>query len=156
MAHLIEFYAPSSFRPTIKWPPKEKRGKVIAFMSPRKESAAIVCGAYEELDSESSQSSQSWVDEGTPLSNACRIIFQTSGSWMAAENFTSGNRKYRPATDLSESCVRSLRTGVGRKLTVRCHIYRQLTRNRGVIHRVMFINAAIHQKLSTGEEPAPR
>jgi hypothetical protein len=55
MAHLIEFYTPSSFRPTIKWPPKEERGKVIAFMSPRKESAAIVCGAYEELDSESSQ-----------------------------------------------------------------------------------------------------
>ena len=156
MAQVIEFYTPSSFRPPVKWPPKEEQGKVIAFMSLRREAAAIVCAAYEELDSESSQWSQSWVDEGTPLSNACRIIFQTSGSWIAAENFKSGNRKYGAATDMSESCVRSLRTGIRRKLTGRCHIYRQLTRNRGVIHRVMFINAAIHQKLSTGEEPAPR
>jgi hypothetical protein len=55
MAHVIEFYTPSSLRRPVKVPPREERGKVIAFMSPRKASAAIVCAAYEELDSESSQ-----------------------------------------------------------------------------------------------------
>ena len=79
MAQVIEFYTPSSFRPPVKWPPKEEQGKVIAFMSLRREAAAIVCAAYEELDSESSEWSESRVDEGTPVSHTCSIIFQTSG-----------------------------------------------------------------------------
>lgn len=40
MTRVIEFYVPSSFTLLVKWPTKEERGKVIAFMSHRKELAA--------------------------------------------------------------------------------------------------------------------
>jgi hypothetical protein len=54
MAQLIEFDTLARFTPTVKWPPDEQRGKVIPFMSPRREvSDELVCAAYEELDSES-------------------------------------------------------------------------------------------------------
>jgi hypothetical protein len=74
MANVIEFYTPSSFRRPVKWPPREARGKVIAFMSPLDASAAIVCAAYEELDSESSQWSESWVDDVASVSNTCLLV----------------------------------------------------------------------------------
>jgi hypothetical protein len=74
MAHVIEFYTSSSFKRPVKWPPREERGKVIEFMSPRRASAAIVCAAYEELDSESSQWSESWVDEAASVSNTCLLV----------------------------------------------------------------------------------
>jgi hypothetical protein len=40
MAHIIEFYVPSSFRKTAtKWIPPEQRGKVIVFDSLKRKSA---------------------------------------------------------------------------------------------------------------------
>jgi hypothetical protein len=52
MAQVIEFDALARFTPTVTWPPNEQRGKVIPFMSQRREvSDELVCAAYEELDS---------------------------------------------------------------------------------------------------------
>jgi hypothetical protein len=56
MAQVIEFDRLAYFTPTVKWPPDEKRGKVIPFMSERWEvSDELVCAAYEEFDSKSSR-----------------------------------------------------------------------------------------------------
>jgi hypothetical protein len=56
MPQLIEFDTLARFTPTVKWPPGEERGKVIPFMSQRREvSDALVCAAYGELYSVSSR-----------------------------------------------------------------------------------------------------
>jgi hypothetical protein len=83
MAQVIEFYAPSHFRPKVTLLPQEQRGKVIAFMPHREEEAEIVCAsAYERLNSKSSRWLDSWADEYTHIQAPIGIIiFQTSGSW---------------------------------------------------------------------------
>ena len=50
MAQVIEFDTLPHFTPTVKWPPDEQRGKVIPFMSQRREVSDGL-----ELDSESSR-----------------------------------------------------------------------------------------------------
>jgi hypothetical protein len=82
MAQVIEFYAPSHFRPKVTLLPQEQRGKVIAFMSHREEEAEIVCAsAYERLNSIDSRWLASWADEYTHIQAPTEIIiFQTSGS----------------------------------------------------------------------------
>ena len=56
MAQVIEFDTLARFTTTVKWPLDEQRGRVIPFMSQRREvSDELVCAAYEELDSESSR-----------------------------------------------------------------------------------------------------
>jgi hypothetical protein len=56
MAQVIEFDTLARFTPTVKWRPDEQRGKVIPFMSQRRDvSAELVCAANGELDSESSR-----------------------------------------------------------------------------------------------------
>ena len=39
MARVIEFYIPSRFKPTVKWIPSERRGRVIEFPTAIKKSA---------------------------------------------------------------------------------------------------------------------
>jgi hypothetical protein len=39
MAQVIEFYIPSRFKPSVKWIPTERRGRVLAFPSAIKKSA---------------------------------------------------------------------------------------------------------------------
>ena len=82
MAQVIEFYAPSHFRPTVTSLPQEQRGKVIAFLSHREEEAEIVCAsAYERLNSKASRWLDLWADEYTHIQDPTGIIiFQTSGS----------------------------------------------------------------------------
>jgi hypothetical protein len=82
MAQVIEFYAPSHFRPKVTLLPQEQRGKVIAFMSHREEEAEIVCAsAYERLNSIDFRWLASWADEYTHIQAPTEIIiFQTSGS----------------------------------------------------------------------------
>jgi hypothetical protein len=64
MAQVIEFCAPSHFRPKVTLLPQEQRAKVIAFMSHREEEAEIVCASvYERLNSKSSDWLDSWADE---------------------------------------------------------------------------------------------
>jgi hypothetical protein len=47
MAQITEFYTLARFTPAVKWPPDEQRGKVIQFMSQRREvSDELVCAAY--------------------------------------------------------------------------------------------------------------
>jgi hypothetical protein len=54
MAQVIEFDTLARFAPTLTWPANEQRGKVIPFMSQRREVLdELVCAAYEELDSDS-------------------------------------------------------------------------------------------------------
>jgi hypothetical protein len=82
MAKVIEFCAPSHFRPKVTLLPQEQRAKVIAFMSHREEEAEIVCASvYERLNSKSSDWLDSWADEYTHIQAPTGIIiFQTSGS----------------------------------------------------------------------------
>jgi hypothetical protein len=82
MAQVIEFCAPSHFRPKVTLLPQEQRAKVIAFMSHREEEAEIVCASvYERLNSKSSDWLDSWADEYTHIQAPTGIIiFQTSGS----------------------------------------------------------------------------
>jgi hypothetical protein len=84
MVQVIEFYTPSHFRPKVKLPPQEQRGKVIAFMSHREEEAEIAFAlAYETLNSQSSRWRDSWADESTQSQAPTGvIIFQASGSCM--------------------------------------------------------------------------
>jgi hypothetical protein len=52
MAQVIEFCTLARFTPTVNWLPDEHRGKIIPFMSQRREvSDELICAAYEELDS---------------------------------------------------------------------------------------------------------
>jgi hypothetical protein len=60
MAQVIEFDTLARFTPRRKWPPDEQRGKVIPFVSQRREVPhELVCVACEELDLESSGWSES-------------------------------------------------------------------------------------------------
>ena len=56
MAQVIEFDTLPRFAPTVTWPPNEQRGRVIPFMSQRREVLdEPVCAVYGELDLESSR-----------------------------------------------------------------------------------------------------
>jgi hypothetical protein len=96
MAQIIEFDTLARFTPTVKWAPDEQRGRVIPFMPQPEVSDELVCAAYEEPYSESSQWSerdeapyQAALEQAQPLRLAEEPLLENSSNAMAKRSSVS-------------------------------------------------------------------